>query len=159
LTPAQRRPRRGPGRRLWLARGASGRRPVFGEAELLAHLEQQGLGQEPTELDGLTLAEKAARIAAAELLVLPHGAALAGLAFARPGTRVLELHQPRYAPPYGHALVAAGGLALYRCEQPASPPGLYRQLLFEAPITEPILLDAPRIATALHHIAVEAPPA
>ncbi|MFO0075503.1 MAG: glycosyltransferase [Cyanobacteriota bacterium] len=159
LTPAQRRPRRGPGRRLWLARGASGRRPVFGEAELLAHLEQQGLGLEPTVLDGLTLAEQAARIAAAELLVLPHGAALAGLAFARPGTRVLELHQPRYAPPYGHALVAAGGLALYRCEQPASPPGLYRQLLFEAPITEPILLDAPRIATALHHIAVEAPPA
>ena len=155
LTPEQRRPHSGPGRRLWLARGASGRRPVFGEAELLTHLEQQGLALESTVLEGLTLAEQAARIATADLLVLPHGAALAGLAFARPGTRVLELHQPRYAPPYGHALVAAGGLELYRCEQPATPPGLYSQLLFEAPITEPIVLDAPRIASALRRIGAD----
>ena len=154
LRPEQRSCRRqGRGRRLWLVRGASARRPVFGEAELLAHLEQQGLGLEPLVLEGLPLAEQAAQIADAELLVLAHGAALAGLAFARPGTQVLELHQPRYAPPYGHALAGMGGLQLVRCLQPATPPDLYSQLLFEAPICEPIVLDPERVATALRTLA------
>ena len=150
LKPDQRGPRRqGRGRRLWLVRGASARRPVFGEAALLAQLEQQGLALEPIVLEGLSLREQAACIAGAELLVLAHGGALAGLAFARPGTQVLELHQPRYGPPYGHALVAAGALQLVRCVQPATPPHLYSQLLFEAPICEPIVLDPERVATAL----------
>lgn len=154
LRPEQRGPRRqGRGRRLWLVRGASARRPVFGEAELLAHLEQQGLGLEPLVLEGLPLADQAAQIAEAELLVLAHGAALAGLAFARPGTAVLELHQPRYGPPYGHALAGAGALRLVRCVQPATPPDLYSQLLFEAPICEPIVLDPERVATALRVLA------
>ena len=154
LRPEQRGHRRqGRGRRLWLVRGASARRPVFGEAELLAHLEQQGLGLEPLVLEGLPLAEQAAHIADAELLVLAHGAALAGLAFARPGTQVLELHQPRYAPPYGHALAGWGGLQLVRCLQPATTPDLYSQLLFEAPICEPIVLDPERVATALRTLA------
>jgi len=154
LRPEQRGPRRqGRGRRLWLVRGASARRPVFGEAELLAHLEQQGLGLEPLVLEGLPLADQAAHIAGAELLVLAHGAALAGLAFARPGTAVLELHQPRYGPPYGHALAGAGALRLVRCLQPATPPDLYSQLLFEAPICEPIVLDPGRVATALRMLA------
>ena len=159
LRPEQRSCRRqGRGRRLWLVRGASARRPVFGEAELLAHLEQQGLGLEPLVLEGLPLAEQAAHIADAELLVLAHGAALAGLAFARPGTQVLELHQPRYAPPYGHALAGWGGLQLVRCLQPATPPDLYSQLLFEAPICEPIVLDPERVATALRTLAARTDP-
>ena len=159
LRPEQRGHRRqGRGRRLWLVRGASARRPVFGEAELLAHLEQQGLGLEPLVLEGLPLAEQAAQIADAELLVLAHGAALAGLAFARPGTQVLELHQPRYAPPYGHALAGMGGLQLVRCLQPATPPDLYSQLLFEAPICEPIVLDPERVATALRTLAARTDP-
>ena len=159
LRPEQRSCRRqGRGRRLWLVRGASARRPVFGEAELLAHLEQQGLGLEPLVLEGLPLAEQAAQIADAELLVLAHGAALAGLAFARPGTQVLELHQPRYAPPYGHALAGMGGLQLVRCLQPATPPDLYSQLLFEAPICEPIVLDPERVATALRTLAARTDP-
>lgn len=154
LKPDQRAPRRqGRGRRLWLMRGASARRPVFGEAELLAHLEQQGLGLEPLVLEGLPLADQAAHIAGAELLVLAHGAALAGLAFARPGTQVLELYQPRYGPPYGHALADAGALQLVRCVQPATPPDLYSQLLFEAPISEPILLEPQRVAKALRVLA------
>ena len=159
LRPEQRGHRRqGRGRRLWLVRGASARRPVFGEAELLAHLEHQGLGLEPLVLEGLPLAEQAAHIADAELLVLAHGAALAGLAFARPGTQVLELHQPRYAPPYGHALAGWGGLQLVRCLQPATPPDLYSQLLFEAPICEPIVLDPERVATALRTLAARTDP-
>lgn len=152
LRPDQMAPRSGGGQRLWLVRGASARRPVFGEAELLAHLEQEGLGLEATVLEGLPLAEQASRIADAEVLVLAHGAALAGLAFARPGTHVLELHQPRYAPPYGHALAAAGALDLVRCVQPITPPDLYNHLVFEAPITEPIVLDPPRVAAALRQM-------
>ena len=110
-------------------------------------------------LEGLPLADQAAHIAGAELLVLAHGAALAGLAFARPGTAVLELHQPRYGPPYGHALAGAGALRLVRCMQQATPPDLYSQLLFEAPICEPIVLDPERVATALQTLAARTSPA
>jgi capsular polysaccharide biosynthesis protein len=122
---------------------------VFGEGALLEELERQGLGLEATVLEGRPLAEQAHCIAQAELVVLPHGAALAGLAFARPGTVVLELHQSRYSPCYGHALAAAGALRLARCEQPAVPPRLYSHLVFEAPICEPIVLDPQRVVQAL----------
>lgn len=149
LDPLDRGPRRGEGRRLWLTRGRSARRPVFGEGALLEELERQGLGLEATVLEGRTLAEQAHCIAQAELVVLPHGATLAGLAFARPGTVVLELHQSRYSPCYGHALAAAGALRLVRCEQPAVPPRLYSHLVFEAPICEPIVLDPQRVVQAL----------
>jgi hypothetical protein len=42
---------------------------------------------------------------------------------------------------------------LVRCLQPATPPDLYSQLLFEAPICEPIVLDPERVATALRVLA------
>jgi GT2 family glycosyltransferase len=149
LTESQRRARPGRGRRLWLGRAPSARRPVLGEEACLAHLASQGLELEVVRLDRLPLEQQAACLAEADLVVAPHGGALANLVFAAPGTVVLELHQPRYAPPYFHAMVAYLGLALHRCEQPALMPELYRELVFESPLSEPIVLDGPRIAAAL----------
>ncbi|MFS6828220.1 glycosyltransferase 61 family protein [Cyanobium sp. ATX-6F1] len=136
-------------RRLWLGRGASARRPVWGEAALLEHLEQLGLALEPIDLGALSLQEQAAALAESELVVAPHGGALASLVFARPGTRVLELHQPRYAPPYFHGIVQFQSLRYARCVQSAETPHLYRELVFEGPLVEPIQLDPLRCAEAL----------
>ena len=97
----------------------------------------------------LSVRQQAMTIASASTVVAPHGAALANLVFASPGTRVLELHQPRYAPPYFHSLAAHGQLLLARCEQPQVPPSLISDLLYEGPIVEPIVLEPDRVAGAL----------
>jgi capsular polysaccharide biosynthesis protein len=136
-------------RRLWLGRSPSARRPVWGEAALLEHLELEGMPLEAVDLGKLSLREQAATLAEAELVVAPHGGALANLVFAQQGTRVLELHQPRYAPPYFHGIVQALELRYARCVQPAEPPCLYRELVFEGPLVEPIQLDPYRCAKAM----------
>ena len=136
-----------PRRRLWLGRGRGWRRPVFGEAATLERLQPCGL--ESVDPGRLSLEGQAALLASAELVVLPHGGALANLVFARPGTRVLELHGPRYHPPYAQGLAQALGLRLASCEQLQAPPRLYREWLYEAPILEPIVLEPERIAACL----------
>jgi len=138
-----------PGRRLWLSRGRSSRRPVWGEAALLERLAAEGLALEPVDLGAMPLPKQARLVQEATLVVAPHGGAMAALVFAQPGTRVLELHQPRYAPPYFHAIVQERNLRYARCEQPAEAPALYRELVFEGPLLEPIQLDPSRCIAAL----------
>jgi capsular polysaccharide biosynthesis protein len=46
----------------------------------------------------------------AEIVVAPHGAALANLVFSRPGTRMMEIFTPAWMPPCFYALARAGGL-------------------------------------------------
>lgn len=136
-------------RRLWLHRGRSPRRPVWGEAALLRELERQGLALEAVDLGALPLRRQARLLAEAELVVAPHGGAMAALVFAGPGTRVLELHQPRYAPPYFHGIVQERQLRYARCEQPLVAPCLYQELVYEGPLVEPIVLDSGRCVQAL----------
>lgn len=139
----------GPRRRLWLSRRPSARRPVWGEAALLEHLSAEGMPLEAVDLADLGLREQAQVVSEAELVVAPHGGALASLVFARSGTRVMELHQPRYAPPYFHGIVQAQALRYARCVMPAEAPCLYQDLVFEGPLCEPISLDPVRCAQAL----------
>ena len=139
----------GPRRRLWLSRRPSARRPVWGEAALLEHLSAEGMPLEAVDLADLGLREQAQVVSEAELVVAPHGGALASLVFARSGTRVMELHQPRYAPPYFHGIVQAQALRYARCVMPAEAPCLYQDLVFEGPLCEPISLDPDRCAQAL----------
>ncbi|MCX5968313.1 MAG: glycosyltransferase 61 family protein [Cyanobacteria bacterium] len=138
-----------PRRRLWLNRRPSPRRPVWGEAALLEQLRLGGVELEAVDLAGMELPQQAATLASAELVVAPHGGALASLVFAGKGTRVLELHQPRYAPPYFHGIVQHQALLLATSEQPAVTPPLYRELVFEGALCEPITLDAECTAAAL----------
>jgi hypothetical protein len=59
------------------------------------------------------------------------------------------LHQPRYHPPYAHAMIQNLELELFRCELPVVPPRLYQDLLYEGPIVEPIQLEPERVWRAL----------
>ena len=135
------------GTRLWLRRPPSARRFLANQEACLRRLEEFGV--KPMDPGSLSVRQQAMTIASASTVVAPHGAALANLVFASPGTRVLELHQPRYAPPYFHSLAAHGQLLLARCEQPQVPPSLISDLLYEGPIVEPIVLEPDRVAGAL----------
>ena len=138
----------GKGTRLWLRRAPSARRVLPNQEACLQCLERFGV--KPIDPELLSVREQAMTIASASTVVAPHGAALANLVFATPGTRVLELHQTRYAPPYFHSLAAHGQLLLARCEQPQVPPSLISDLLYEGPIVEPIVLEPDRVAAAVN---------
>jgi capsular polysaccharide biosynthesis protein len=62
---------------------------VLNEDRVIELLES--LGFETLRLDGRTVREQAALFSGAEVIVSAHGAALANLVFARPGTVVIEL--------------------------------------------------------------------
>ncbi|HXY93106.1 MAG TPA: glycosyltransferase family 61 protein [Acidimicrobiia bacterium] len=75
-------------RRLYVRRGVA-RRKVLNEDDVLELLEPAGF--EALSMDGRSIAQQAALFASADVVVATHGAALANLVFARPGTTVIEL--------------------------------------------------------------------
>ena len=75
-------------RRVYIHRGVT-RRRLLNEDDVLALLEP--LGFKALSMDGRSTTEQAALFASAEVIVATHGAALANLVFARPGTTVIEL--------------------------------------------------------------------
>ena len=74
---------------LYLSRRDSRRRPLVNEAEFEQRLS--GLGFVPASFAGRAFLDQVRIIRAARLIVSPHGAGLAHLAFARPGITVIEL--------------------------------------------------------------------
>lgn len=150
----------GPG--LWLRRGAGGRRMALEEDTALARLQEHGVPVQAVNLAAMDLAEQARTVAAARFIVAPHGGALANLAFAQPGTPVLELHDPAYSPPYFHSLAAVLGLPLHRLSSARQVPELYRDLVFGSSLDAPILLDPEAVVDAVIRMLrddVAAPPA
>jgi capsular polysaccharide biosynthesis protein len=76
-------------RRLFVGRGNAERRRTVNYQAVQAVLESRGFVT--MAMDGRPVDEQAALFAGADVVVAEHGAALANLAFARPGTRVIEL--------------------------------------------------------------------
>ncbi len=82
-------------RRVYIDRRASDRRPgahrcLRNEDDVVAALAR--LGFVAVRLEGLSLAAQIALFAGADAIVAPHGAGLANLVYARPGTVIVELH-------------------------------------------------------------------
>jgi hypothetical protein len=78
-----------PGPRLYISRADATRRRIVEEETLIARLVERGF--DSVVLDGMGVAEQRARLAAAQLIVAPHGAALTNLAWASPGATLVEL--------------------------------------------------------------------
>jgi capsular polysaccharide biosynthesis protein len=86
------------------------------------------------------------------MVITPHGGAMANLVFAAAGTKVLELHHPDYRPPYYQTLVRERDLLYFSQSQCQRPPALYRDLLFESPATEPIVLETELVVDAVRSL-------
>ncbi len=78
---------------LYISRRDSALRPMLNEAVLEAALAR--LGFSAVTLSSLSLAEQISRVRRARMIVAPHGAGLAHLLLARPGTQVLEITNSR----------------------------------------------------------------
>ncbi len=100
------------GRRFYVERRDSDRRPLANEAELVALVQSHGF--EAVALAGQSLAAQASLFAGASHIVAPHGAGLANLVFCRPGTVVCELHMDQYVHWCFRRLAALRGLR-YGC--------------------------------------------
>lgn len=119
-----------PGGRLWLGRAGAVRRPVLGEADQRQHLGANLLGQGP-------VSEQWAQVAQASTLIAPHGAAMANLIAAAPGSELLELVNPAYQPSYFDGVIQRRQLRHRRLEAAITPLPL-QEWLYEGPLTFPI---------------------
>ncbi len=96
------------GERIYLTRDNARRRRVGNEGELRALLEARGFVT--VRAEELAWAEQIAVFRRARVVVAPHGAGLANLAFCAPGTRVVELVNRAYFNPYFWRLAGLRGL-------------------------------------------------
>ncbi|MFI0397194.1 glycosyltransferase family 61 protein [Paracoccus jiaweipingae] len=111
---------RRPERRILVSRSDARRRKIVNEDALRAELEPRGF--ETVRFEDLSIAQTATLISEASHIVAPHGAGLANLIFANPGTRVLELFSGHLSREYW-TICAQQGLDYWnlRCDGPDGP--------------------------------------
>jgi len=96
------------GERLYISREKAKRRRVVNETELWAELVAHGFVK--LHLEDLTWTQQITAFRAAKVIVSPHGAGLANLAFCQRGTKVIELFHRSYVSPLYWQLAALKGL-------------------------------------------------
>lgn len=112
-------------KRIYITRGsAKNTRRLTNEDAALAALERRGF----VRLDpgAVSVQDQIDHFTAAEVIVAPHGAALANLTFCSPGVRVLELFAPKYVNPCYWAIASNIPDVRYRylvCGQDRRKPG------------------------------------
>lgn len=102
-----------PFRRLYLNRRNVSYRRVENESGVEIFLEQYGF--ESIDPGDYSIEEQARLFAETEILIAPHGAALANIVFCQPGTKVVELLHPRAVNLMFWTLSEAIGLNYYYC--------------------------------------------
>jgi capsular polysaccharide biosynthesis protein len=109
---------------IYISRADSAMRPMRNEDELIATLARFGVVS--VTLGGRTLDEQIILFRNARLIIGPHGAGLANLVFATPGTVVYELFPSSYISPCINRLAQMQGLHYWSDVHPAeSRPGLW----------------------------------
>jgi len=94
---------------LFVGRGKGDRRPLVEAEKIWAGLQKLGFAQ--IDPEKMSVAEQARAFGSARVVVGAHGAALANLAFCRPGTHVIELFSPLYVNPCYRKLCLGAGLS------------------------------------------------
>lgn len=84
----------GSGKRIYISRAGAAIRRVTNELDIVAMLSRYGF--ESVEPGGIPFSSQAELFQSADIIVAPHGAALANLMFCRPGTRILEFFPADY---------------------------------------------------------------
>ncbi len=117
----------------WLGREGAARRPVLGEEPWKDQLQRIGL----KALTQGPIIEQLAQVSSAGIVLAPHGAGMANLITAAPGSTVYEFVNPGYQPHYFSAILERQGLHHQRFQAAATPLPL-QEWLYEGPISFPI---------------------
>ena len=117
----------------WLGREGAVRRPVLAEGLWLDQLK--GMGLKP--LTQGSIVEQMAQVSSAGIVLAPHGAGMANLMAAVPGSKVYEFVNPGYQPEYFTSLFERQALHHQRFDAAVTPVPL-QEWLYEGPISFPI---------------------
>jgi len=82
--------------RIYISRQQASYRRIVNDEEVLQYLEKFGFRS--VKLETMSVPEQAACLAAAKIVVAPHGGGLTNLVFCSPGTKVIEIFSPLYVP-------------------------------------------------------------
>ncbi|MBE9097329.1 tetratricopeptide repeat protein [Tychonema sp. LEGE 07203] len=82
--------------KIYISREKASYRRIVNEEEVVGCLEKFGF--RAVNLETMSVAEQAACLAAAKVVVAPHGGGLTNLVFCTPGTKVIEIFSPIYTP-------------------------------------------------------------
>ena len=82
--------------RIYISRQQASYRRIVNDEEVIKYLEK--LGFRSVKLETMSVAEQASCLAAAKVVVAPHGGGLTNLVFCSPGTKVIEIFSPIYVP-------------------------------------------------------------
>jgi len=82
--------------RIYISRQQASYRRIVNDDEVIKYLEKFGFRS--VKLETMSIAEQASCLAAAKVVVAPHGGGLTNLVFCSPGTKVIELFSPLYVP-------------------------------------------------------------
>jgi capsular polysaccharide biosynthesis protein len=110
-----------PGRRLYVSRKRAAVRRIVNEADVETLLRDNGFTT--VHLESCSWSEQVAMFGAAEVVLAPHGAALANIAFCQPGTVVAEISTPAGYRDFFLQLAASAGLTYRYLEARPKVPG------------------------------------
>ncbi|MBF2050995.1 MAG: DUF563 domain-containing protein [Elainella sp. C42_A2020_010] len=134
-------------KRLYLSRQSTANRRWINEADCWPVLERFGF--QLVHLEMLSVAQQAALLAEAEVVLAIHGSGLTNIVFCQPGTKVVELFSPYYVYPCYWLLSNLMQLEYYYLLG-STPLGVFwHQLLYPNPRTEDVWIDPMQLETLL----------
>ncbi|MGL5062809.1 MAG: tetratricopeptide repeat protein, partial [Microcoleus sp.] len=135
--------------RIYISRSKCSYRQVINEDRVIEILS--GFGFVSVLLESMTFGEQIALFSRAKVIVAPHGSGLTNIIFCSPGTKVIELTSPNYIRHYYWAIGQQLDLAHYYITGESFDCYPLRQLMYQNPLTEDILVNL----TSLKNMMVE----
>lgn len=140
-------------KRIYISRAKAKYRQVLNEADVIGVLEKWGFTI--ISLEALGVAQQAALFNHAQVIVAPHGAGLTNLVFCQPGTTVIEFFSPRYIRSDYWMISLELGLNHYYLTSESFDCYPIRQLMYQNPLTEDILVNLNTLVSALQNAGLD----
>ena len=133
--------------RIYISRNQAPNRRIINEDEIVSCLNKYGFTS--VILESMSVAEQAALLAHAKVVVAPHGGGLTNTVFCNPGTKVIEIFSPNYVYPCYWLISNQIGLEYYYI-QGENPEGFYlHKLLYPDARLEDIFVNLDQLLNML----------
>ncbi|MEG4577250.1 tetratricopeptide repeat protein [Microcoleus sp. N3A4] len=125
--------------RIYISRSKCSYRVVINEEKVIDYLSDFGFV--PVLLESMSFQEQIALFARAKVIIAPHGSSLTNIIFCSPGTKIIELTSPNYIRHYYWAIGQQVNLEHYYVIGESFDCHPIRQLMYQNPLTEDILVN------------------
>ena len=125
--------------RIYISRSKCSYRRVINEEKVIEFLS--GFGFVSVLLESMSFAEQITLFSRAKVIVVPHGSGLTNIIFCGKGTKIIELVSPNYIRHYYWAIAQQLNLEHYYITGESFNCYPIRQLMYQNPLTEDILVN------------------